>query len=63
MNDFKVGEIVQITPADPPLIYLGLQLNGRASCLTDDGRVEDHRVEDLQPFTPTTPVLVVVNEV
>ncbi|WP_153352102.1 hypothetical protein [Endobacterium cereale] len=63
MYEYKVGEIVQLTPADPPLIYLGLQINGRASCLTDDGRVEDHRIEDLQPFKPTTPSLVVVGEV
>jgi hypothetical protein len=57
---FKVGEIVQLTPQGEPMVYLGLQLNGRASVLCDDGHVEDHRVEDLLPFTPAEPVMIAV---
>lgn len=57
---FKVGEIVQLTPQGEKLIYLGLQLNGRASVLRDDGNVEDHRIEDLRPYTPAEPIMVVV---
>jgi hypothetical protein len=59
-HEFKVGEIVQLEPQGEPLIYLGLQLNGRASVLRDDGHVEDHRIEDLLPYTPPGPVMVVV---
>jgi hypothetical protein len=58
--NFKVGEVVQLTQQGEPMVYLGLQLNGRASVLCDDGHVEDHRVEDLMPYTPTEPVMVVV---
>lgn len=58
--NFKVGEVVQLSPDGEPLIFLGLQLNGRASVLTDAGKVEDHRIEDLHPFTPPEPVLVTI---
>lgn len=56
---FKVGEIVQLDRGEP-MTFLAVQLNGRISVLTDEGKVEEYRAEELRPYVPREPTLKVL---